>query len=151
MRTSVAWDLPALVSRVLYETRFEKLALVCHSQGASETLVALAKDQRPELGERISVFCALAPAAYAGPLIKKMYFRFMSMLSTSMFRLCFGIHAFIPFMMTMHKLLPPSAGVRRAGVPGVFVSIRLDRCAMGPGPARPDVPVFARVLHVGPL
>ncbi|KAL1980723.1 hypothetical protein VTN96DRAFT_3605 [Rasamsonia emersonii] len=101
------FDLPALVSRVLYETGFEKLALVCHSQGTSETLVALAKDQRPELGERISVFCALAPAAYAGPLIKKMYFRFMSMLSPSMFRLCFGIHAFIPFMMTMHRLLPP--------------------------------------------
>ncbi|KAL1969235.1 hypothetical protein VTN77DRAFT_489 [Rasamsonia byssochlamydoides] len=101
------YDLPALMSRVLYETGFEKLALVCHSQGTAETLVALAKDQRPELGERISVFCALAPAAYAGPLIKKMYFRFMSMLSARAFRLCFGIHAFIPFMMTMHRLLPP--------------------------------------------
>ncbi|OKL58560.1 hypothetical protein UA08_06060 [Talaromyces atroroseus] len=99
-------DLPAFVSRVLYETGFETLGLICHSQGTTEAMVALAEDQRPELGERISVFCALAPAAYAGPLIKKAYFRFMRIISPSAFRLFFGIHAFIPFMMTMHRLLP---------------------------------------------
>lgn len=99
-------DLPALVSRVLSETGFEKLGLICHSQGTTETFVALAKEQRPELGEKISVFCALAPAAYAGPLIGKMYFKFMRVISPGLFRLFFGIHAFIPFMMTMHALLP---------------------------------------------
>lgn len=99
-------DLPALVSRVLSETGFEKLGLICHSQGTTETFVALAKEQRPELGEKISVFCALAPAAYAGPLIGKMYFKFMRAISPGLFRVFFGIHAFIPFMMTMHGLLP---------------------------------------------
>jgi pimeloyl-ACP methyl ester carboxylesterase len=99
-------DLPAFISRVLYETGFEKLGLICHSQGTTEAMVALAKDQRPELGERISVFCGLAPAAYAGPLIKKAYFRFMRIISPSAFRLFFGIHSFIPLMMTMHNLLP---------------------------------------------
>ncbi|GME26903.1 AB-hydrolase-associated lipase region [Neofusicoccum parvum] len=99
-------DLPALVSRVLYETGFEKLALIAHSQGTTETFVALAKEQRPELGDKISVFCALAPAAYAGPLIGKMYFKFMRIISPAMFRIFFGIHAFIPFMMHMHKVLP---------------------------------------------
>ncbi|KAE8374965.1 Alpha/Beta hydrolase protein [Aspergillus bertholletiae] len=100
-------DLSALVSRVLYETGFEKLGLVCHSQGTTQTFVALAKDQRPELGERISVFCALAPAAYAGPLIKRSYFRFMRIVSPNVFRIVFGIHAFIPFMMTVHQYLHP--------------------------------------------
>lgn len=100
-------DLAALTSRVLYETGFEKLGLVCHSQGTTQTFVALAKEQRPELGEHISVFCALAPAAYAGPLVSKPYFRFMSLLSPAMFRLVFGIHSFIPFMMTARRLLPP--------------------------------------------
>ncbi|KAJ9223918.1 hypothetical protein DTO027B5_497 [Paecilomyces variotii] len=100
-------DLPALISRVLYQTGFDKLGLICHSQGTTETLVALARDQRPEIGQHISVFCALAPAAYAGPLIKKMYFRFMRIISPSMFRLFFGIHAFIPFMMTIHSVLHP--------------------------------------------
>ncbi len=99
-------DLPALISRVLYETGFEKLGLICHSQGTTETFVALAKEQRPDLGEKISVFCALAPAAYAGPLIGKMYFKFMRVISPALFRIMFGIHAFIPFMMTMHSLLP---------------------------------------------
>lgn len=99
-------DLPAFISRVLYETGFEKVGLICHSQGTTEAMVALAEDQRPDLGERISVFCGLAPAAYAGPLIKKAYFRFMRIISPNAFRLFFGIHSFIPLMMTMHSLLP---------------------------------------------
>ena len=99
-------DLSALISRVLSETSFPKLGLVCHSQGTTQTFVALAKGQRPDLGDKISVFCALAPAVYAGPLIGKMYFKFMRIISPSMFRIMFGIHAFIPFMMTMHSLLP---------------------------------------------
>ncbi|KAF1946214.1 alpha/beta-hydrolase [Clathrospora elynae] len=99
-------DLPALISRVLTETGFPKLGLIAHSQGTTQSLVALAKEQRPEIGEKISVFCALAPAAYAGSLIGKAQFKFMQVISPGMFRTVFGIHAFIPFMMTMHGLLP---------------------------------------------
>ncbi len=99
-------DLAAHVSRVLSETGFQKLGLICHSQGTTQTFVALAKEQRPDLGNKISVFCALAPAVYAGPLIGKMYFKFMRIISSGMFRIFFGIHAFIPFMMTMHSYLP---------------------------------------------
>ncbi|KAJ9653881.1 hypothetical protein H2198_006990 [Neophaeococcomyces mojaviensis] len=99
-------DLPAFISRVLSETSCSKLGLVAHSQGTTETFVALAKQQRPDLGEKISVFCALAPAVYAGPLIGKMYFKFMRVISPAMFRIFFGIHAFIPLMMTMHRILP---------------------------------------------
>lgn len=99
-------DLAALMSRVLYETGFEKLGLVCHSQGTTQTFVALAKEQRPELGERISVFCALAPAAYAGPMLKRIYFRFVQWIPNAVFRLLFGIHAFIPLMITVQKIIP---------------------------------------------
>lgn len=99
-------DLPALTSRVLSETGFQKLGLIAHSQGTTQTLVALAKEQRPDLGEKLTVFCALAPAAYAGPLIGKAYFKFMRVISPALFRMIFGIHAFIPFMMTMHSLIP---------------------------------------------
>ncbi|KAL6711873.1 hypothetical protein ACN47E_002916 [Coniothyrium glycines] len=99
-------DLPALISRVLSETGFEKLGLIAHSQGTTQSLVALAKEQRPEIGEKISVFCALAPAAYASRLINKAQFKFMQVISPAMFRAVFGIHAFIPLMMTMHKILP---------------------------------------------
>lgn len=106
IRQMGVFDLPALTSRVLYETGFAKLGLIAHSQGTTETFVALAKEQRPELGEKLSVFCALAPAAYAGPLIGKMYFKFMRVITPGMFRIMFGIHAFIPLMMTMHQILP---------------------------------------------
>ncbi|KAL4886808.1 Alpha/Beta hydrolase protein [Aspergillus karnatakaensis] len=100
-----AFDLTALISRVLFETGYEKLGLVCHSQGTAQTFVALAKDQRPELGRRISVFCALAPAVYAGPLVERVYFKFMRLISPAAFRLVFGIHSFIPFMLTVRRLL----------------------------------------------
>ena len=106
IRQMGCFDLPALVSRVLAETGFAKLGLVCHSQGTTQTFVALAKDQRPELGEKISVFCALAPAVYAGPLISKVYFKIMRIMSPAMFRSFFGIHSFIPFMLTMHWCVP---------------------------------------------
>ncbi|KAK6954512.1 hypothetical protein Daesc_004479 [Daldinia eschscholtzii] len=106
IRQMGVFDLSALVSRVLFETGFEKIGLICHSQGTTQTFVALAKEQRPELGEKLTVFCALAPAAYAGPLIGKMYFKFMRVISPGLFRVMFGIHAFIPIMMTMHSILP---------------------------------------------
>lgn len=107
IRQMGVFDLPALTTRVLSETGFEKVGLICHSQGTTQTFVALAKEQRPDLGEKLTVFCALAPAAYAGPLIGKMYFKFMRLISPSFFRIMFGIHAFIPFMMQMHAMLPP--------------------------------------------
>ncbi|KAL1903341.1 hypothetical protein Sste5346_000627 [Sporothrix stenoceras] len=106
IRQMGVFDLPALASRVLRETRFARLGLVCHSQGTTEALVALAKEQRPALGEALTVFCALAPAAYAGRLIGKMYFKFMRVISPAMFRIMFGIHSFIPLMMQVHPLLP---------------------------------------------
>ncbi|CAK7265552.1 hypothetical protein SEPCBS119000_001573 [Sporothrix epigloea] len=106
IRQMGVFDLPALASRVLRETRFSRLGLVCHSQGTTEALVALAKEQRPALGEALTVFCALAPAAYAGRLIGKMYFKFMRVISPAMFRMMFGIHAFIPLMMQIHPLIP---------------------------------------------
>ncbi|KAK5174429.1 uncharacterized protein LTR77_001509 [Saxophila tyrrhenica] len=106
IRQMGVFDLPALISRVLGETGFPKLALIAHSQGTTETFVALAKEQRPDIGEKISVFCALAPAAYAGPLIGKIYFKVMRLISPAIFRIIFGIHGFIPFMLFAHKILP---------------------------------------------
>ncbi|GAO49634.1 hypothetical protein G7K_3783-t1 [Saitoella complicata NRRL Y-17804] len=98
-------DLPAMVRHIGTKTRTEKVGLVAHSQGTTQTFVALAREQVPGLGNQISVFCALAPAVYAGPLISRAQFKFMRILSPSMFRIFFGIHAFIPFMVWMNKLL----------------------------------------------
>lgn len=56
-------DLPALTARVLSETSSPTLGLIAHSQGTTQTLIALSKRQRPALSAKLSVFCALAPAA----------------------------------------------------------------------------------------
>jgi pimeloyl-ACP methyl ester carboxylesterase len=99
-------DLPAFINTVLAFSSFPKLALVAHSQGTTLTFLALAKKQLPNLGEKISIFCALAPAVYAGSLIDRFYFKFMRIISPRMFRLVFGIHAFIPVMMFMQRHVP---------------------------------------------
>ncbi|KAF8428998.1 Alpha/Beta hydrolase protein [Tirmania nivea] len=99
-------DLPAFVNHILCRTGFPKLALVAHSQGTAEAFVALAREQRPDLGTKISIFCALAPAVYAGKLVEEIYFKFMEAVSPGMFRLIFGIHAFIPMMMWFQKYMP---------------------------------------------
>ncbi|ODA80418.1 hypothetical protein RJ55_03376 [Drechmeria coniospora] len=36
-----------------------------------------------------------------------MHFKIVRLLSPALFRIMFGIHAFIPFIMQMHRLLPP--------------------------------------------
>ncbi|KAK6519534.1 hypothetical protein TWF281_003361 [Arthrobotrys megalospora] len=100
------FDLPAFVDYILSRTGFPKLALVAHSQGTTQSFVAMAKDQHPTLGSKISIFCALAPAVYSGPLIKLAHFKFMKLIPAGMFRTVFGIHSFIPFMITMHTIVP---------------------------------------------
>ncbi|EPS42956.1 hypothetical protein H072_3037 [Dactylellina haptotyla CBS 200.50] len=100
------FDLPAFVDHILSRTGFDKLALVAHSQGTTQSFVAMAKDQHPTLASKISIFCALAPAVYAGPLIKLAHFKFMKLIPAGMFRTVFGIHSFIPFMITMHRIVP---------------------------------------------
>lgn len=99
-------DLPAFVDLILSKTNSPKVALIAHSQGTTQSFVAMAKDQHPTLGSKISVFCALAPAVYAGPLIKKAYFKFMKLIPARMFRLVFGVHSFIPIMCTAQKIVP---------------------------------------------
>ncbi|PGH05926.1 hypothetical protein GX51_02707 [Blastomyces parvus] len=106
IRDMATFDLPALVARVLHETQFTKLALIGHSQGTTETFLVLSKHIHPSLGSQISIFCALAPAAYSGPLLNKPYLKFMRLIPATWFRLVFGIHAFIPFILTLKTFLP---------------------------------------------
>ena len=70
------------------------------------TFLALAKDQVPHLGESLSCFIALAPAVFAGTLLRTFQFSFVKIMSTSCYRAFFGIHSFIPLMMIIHDILP---------------------------------------------
>ncbi|KAK9448902.1 Alpha/Beta hydrolase protein [Limtongia smithiae] len=99
-------DLPAFVDYVLAATGHDKLALVCHSQGGAQTFLALSRKHCPDLGLKISVFCALGPAVYAGPEIDRIFFKLVRYLPHSVYDLIFGIHAFIPLVITIKPLLP---------------------------------------------
>ncbi|KAK9453006.1 Alpha/Beta hydrolase protein [Dipodascopsis uninucleata] len=99
-------DLPGFVDYVLRHTKTEKIGLVCHSQGTAQTLLALSRYYIPELGEKISGFCGLAPAVYAGPLVDRKFFKFIRYLPPRLYRLAFGIHAFIPSMLILRRYIP---------------------------------------------
>lgn len=61
---------------------------------------------RHRRGPKISIFRALAPAGYAGKLTEEIYFKFMEAVSPGMFRLIFGIYAFVPMMVWFEKYMP---------------------------------------------
>ncbi|KAI5310315.1 hypothetical protein KEM55_008569, partial [Ascosphaera atra] len=101
------FDLPAHLSRVRFETGFEKVALVAHSQGTTQTLYALSHQRMAAgIGSQISVACLLSPAAYAGPTLEKLPFRFVRSLPRPVYKFVFGQHSFIPAMVHAEKYVP---------------------------------------------
>lgn len=83
-----------------------KIAFVAHSQGTTLGFLTLARGQVPRVGESLSCFIALAPAVYAGTLLKRYQFSFVKIMSTGLYRAFFGIHSFVPLMMAIHSILP---------------------------------------------
>ncbi|KAJ3091581.1 hypothetical protein HK100_007144 [Physocladia obscura] len=61
------YDIPAVIDGVRQFSGWNKVAYVGHSQGNAQMFLALQFD--PKLNEKLSVFIALAPAVYTGPLL----------------------------------------------------------------------------------
>jgi pimeloyl-ACP methyl ester carboxylesterase len=106
IRQMATRDLSALISRVCETTGFEKVGLVAHSQGTTQTLIVLSKHFRPELEDRISVACLWAPAIYAGPVLQGWLFRAFGLISHEAWHRGLGIHAFIQSMIALIAFLP---------------------------------------------
>lgn len=114
IREFVKYDLRALIEEVLEKTGFEKLTLIGHSQGTTQSFLGLING--PELYEepdkftlvdKLDNFIALAPAIYPGPLLdEKMFVRFMAATIDNPW--VFGQKSFIPFMMRMRRLMAGS-------------------------------------------
>lgn len=60
----------------------------------------------PELGEKLSVFIALAPAVYAGPLTTGFPFTALKSMKWKTWRRWFGVLDFIPLMRISYDLVP---------------------------------------------
>ncbi|GAA5840859.1 hypothetical protein JCM5353_001996 [Sporobolomyces roseus] len=100
------YDVPAIVEYVLTETGV-KPTWIGHSQGASTMFLALSRGIRPDIGNKISSFIALAPAVYAGPVLRKFPFSLMRRFrGRTAWRLAFGVREFIPIISILQALLP---------------------------------------------
>lgn len=99
-------DLPAMIDHIIAQTGAEKVALVAHSQGTTQTFLALSKDWMPELGDKISGFVALAPAVYGGKLLDRYFLKWARNFDLAGFRFFFGHHGFFSIMMQMRRVLP---------------------------------------------
>ena len=92
------YDLSALVDYVCRHAESDTLAYVGHSQGNAILFLALHRNVIPDLGKRISYFCALAPAAYTGSLVHRFPLKYLSHVDKSLWVRLFGVMDFVPLM-----------------------------------------------------
>lgn len=107
IRELAMYDLPALVEHVCRETGYDKIAFVGHSQGNGLAFISLSMGMCPSLGKKLSLFVALAPAVYAGPLTSGFPFTQLSKIEWPMWKRIFGVLDFIPLMRWSYDYCPP--------------------------------------------
>ncbi|BEI82820.1 hypothetical protein CcaverHIS002_0306880 [Cutaneotrichosporon cavernicola] len=107
IRDLAMYDLPAMVDHVCKETGYDKIAFIGHSQGNGLTFISLSLGMVPNLGKKLSVFIALAPAVYAGPLTHGFPFTTLNRLEWPAWRRIFGVLDFIPLMRWAYDYCPP--------------------------------------------
>lgn len=100
------YDLPAMVDHVRDETGYDKIAFMGHSQGNGLTFISLSLGMCPDLGRKMSVFIALAPAVYAGPLTTGFPFTTLNQIEWDTWRRVFGVLDFIPLMKVAYDYCP---------------------------------------------
>lgn len=101
-------DLPCMIDHVLRLSHFKKVALCCHSQGTTQSFIALSRYYVGDtlLNDKVGIFIALAPAVFAGPLLeKKLFIRFLNSLSPAWYNIFFGVNSFMPIMMTVRDFI----------------------------------------------
>lgn len=113
IRDLAAYDFPALVNHVCNATGYSKvylfytplshlpnsfhvqIAFIGHSQGNGLAFLSLSKGLRPDIGQKLSLFVALAPAVYAGPLTHGLPFTLLRRVHWNTWQWLFGKKIFI--------------------------------------------------------
>lgn len=116
IRELAMYDLPALVEHVCRETGYDKVAFIGHSQGNGLAFISLSLGMCPSLGQKMSLFVALAPAVYAGPLTSGFPFAQLGKIEWSMWKRLFGVLDFIPLMRYSYNHAPAKVFVSGFGV-----------------------------------
>lgn len=103
----LALDLKDVVEFICEATGFARLAYIGHSQGSGSMYAALSPGLCPELGDRLSVFVALGPSVFAGPVLRRFPFSLMRRFrSRQWWSLVFGVKVYIPAIGLFHRVLP---------------------------------------------
>lgn len=101
-------DVPAMVDFVKRRTGSKQVAIGAHSQGTTQTFLALAREEHggaKDLNKAVSSFSALAPAVFAGPLVDRWFLRLLRV-DLAAYRVMIGYHAFMGMMSEARKILP---------------------------------------------
>lgn len=98
-------DVPTIIEHVKKETGADKIAVVGHSQGTTQTFMCLSKHGRPDVGHSISTFCALAPAVFAGPAIDRWFLKLVRRHRWA-YRSMMGDRAFLGIMGALRSITP---------------------------------------------
>ncbi|KAI8806014.1 Alpha/Beta hydrolase protein [Cladochytrium replicatum] len=81
-----------------------RVVFVGHSQGNAQAFHGLRF--RPEVGNKIRCFVALAPALYLGPLLKSFPVNLLMNCPHEYFKSIFGVKQFIPIMDVVQRMAP---------------------------------------------
>ncbi|EIW73046.1 hypothetical protein TREMEDRAFT_42161 [Tremella mesenterica DSM 1558] len=106
IRELAMYDLPAMIDHVCKDSGYDKVAFIGHSQGNGLTFISLSLGMCPSLGKKMSVFIALAPAVYAGPLTTGFPFTTLNRLEWTTWKRVFGVLDFIPLMRWAYDYCP---------------------------------------------
>ncbi|KAH3680148.1 hypothetical protein WICMUC_000549 [Wickerhamomyces mucosus] len=96
-------DLTALIDQVLANSCYDKLTLIAHSQGTTQGFITLDNDRFKNCS-KLNAFVALSPAVYGGKLLESKWF-IKIIAKMSLNKWFFGIHSFLPIMMTMRSAI----------------------------------------------
>jgi pimeloyl-ACP methyl ester carboxylesterase len=106
IRDQAMYDLPALVNHVCTVTGYPKIAFIGHSQGNGLAFLSLSKSLCPCLGRQLSIFIALAPAVYAGPLTHGFPFTVLRKVPWAVWKWLFGVLDYMPLMRHSYNWVP---------------------------------------------
>ncbi|KAI8987910.1 Alpha/Beta hydrolase protein [Mycotypha africana] len=99
------YDFCSMVDHVKVHSQVDKVAYIGHSQGNAQAFVALSLC--PEIADSLSCFIALAPAVYAGELVKNFPLSLLIGLNDWFYTLLFGNGCFLPIMSVAQQIIGP--------------------------------------------
>lgn len=107
IRAFASYDLPCIIDNVLlHKPDFQKVILVAHLQGCTQTFLMLRNSEQAAYHRKIEYFFALAPAVFPGLLFHtRSFIKFIHHRSPATYNAIFGSGAFVAFLGWARRIL----------------------------------------------